>query len=295
MNGTDAWTALEPKPMGSPAGSEPLATTRKAFACGACEARKSCQIAALDGGSLHDVLGEYVTRRFVRAGQTIYRSGSPLTNLYVPRCGICKAVRLERDGHQQITAFKIAGECFGMDGLASGSHQDETVALVDMQVCALPIHRIEARASSTLEILRKMEQLIGTELLMQEALLMRIAHRQADQRVAAFLLDLGERYGQRSGSPDCFPLCISRQDIGAHLGLALETVSRAFARLRHLGLIDWAGRVLSLRDRQRLAELCTAEAPDGPDASGNSQALTRVNADSDGRRDSEAPGLCRRP
>ncbi|WP_454691733.1 helix-turn-helix domain-containing protein [Achromobacter aloeverae] len=216
--------------------------------CSQCDAGSMCQIAALGAGGLVSALDTQIGVRAVQAGESIYRAGDALRNLFTPRCGMCKSVRIDREGRQQITGFKIRGECFGTDGIATGRHESEAVALLDMQVCTLPFLRAEAVADALPEVHRGMKRLLSKETSDRENLLMLVANRNAEQRVAAFLLDLGARFGERTANSSLFPLCISREDIGAHLGLTLETVSRVFSRFRRRGLVQWEGRVIRILD-----------------------------------------------
>jgi CRP/FNR family transcriptional regulator len=65
----------------------------------------------------------------------------------------------------------------------------------------------------------------------------------AEQKVASFLLEIGERLGNakaRAGTH--VPLPLSRQQIADVLGLTIETVSRQLTRLRNAGVIDLPSR-----------------------------------------------------
>jgi CRP/FNR family transcriptional regulator len=80
----------------------------------------------------------------------------------------------------------------------------------------------------------------------------------AEQRLAAFLLDLAERYRARGYSSSEFVLRMTREEIGGHLGLKLETVSRLFSRFHQEGLIRVQGRDVKLLDRVSLTQLVDA-------------------------------------
>ena len=60
----------------------------------------------------------------------------------------------------------------------------------------------------------------------------------AEERLAAFLLNLSRRYLARGGDPTDFCLGMTREDIGLYLGLRTETVSRIFSRFKEQGLIS---------------------------------------------------------
>jgi CRP/FNR family transcriptional regulator len=80
----------------------------------------------------------------------------------------------------------------------------------------------------------------------------------AEQRLASFLLDLSSRYQMRGYSSTDFVLRMTREEIGSHLGLKLETVSRLFSRFAEEGLIEVQGRVIKLCDRIGLQHLLAA-------------------------------------
>jgi CRP/FNR family transcriptional regulator len=70
----------------------------------------------------------------------------------------------------------------------------------------------------------------------------------AEERVAAFVTDLGERLAAQGFSGTRLRLSMSRVDIANYLRLAAETVSRIFTRLRDQGLIALEGRDLEILD-----------------------------------------------
>ena len=77
----------------------------------------------------------------------------------------------------------------------------------------------------------------------------------ADERLAAFLLELSERFAARGFSTSRFRLSMSRTDIANYLRLAAETVSRVLRRFQENNLIRIDGREVELLDDRRLREL----------------------------------------
>ena len=70
----------------------------------------------------------------------------------------------------------------------------------------------------------------------------------AEERVAAFLLDVSSRYLKRGYSPSEFNLRMTREDIGSYLGMTLETVSRTLSKFQKRGLIEMQGRHVQIVD-----------------------------------------------
>jgi CRP/FNR family transcriptional regulator len=77
----------------------------------------------------------------------------------------------------------------------------------------------------------------------------------AEQRVAAFLLNLSARLKARGYSPASFVLRMSREEIGSYLGLKIETVSRMFSKLQKAGIVDARGKEIRILDHEKLARL----------------------------------------
>jgi len=77
----------------------------------------------------------------------------------------------------------------------------------------------------------------------------------AEERLAAFLLNLSERYKSRGYSSTEYVLRMTREEIGSFLGLKLETVSRLFSRFQEEGLVQVQGRAVKIVDLPRLKQL----------------------------------------
>ena len=99
-------------------------------------------------------------------------------------------------------------------------------------------------------------------------LVLMLARKDADGRIASFLDDLASRYRSRGYSAEAFVLTMSRQDIGCYLGLAVETVSRTLTRFQECGVLKVNRREVQILDHATLRKI----------------AGTRVNA---------TPGCCR--
>ena len=77
----------------------------------------------------------------------------------------------------------------------------------------------------------------------------------AEQRVAAFLIEMADRLCRGNG----IDLPMGRQDIADYLGLTIETVSRTFTQLEKMALIALpTSRRVVLRNRPALRQLAAA-------------------------------------
>ena len=74
----------------------------------------------------------------------------------------------------------------------------------------------------------------------------------AEERLAAFLLNLTQRLAARGFSGTALVLRMTRAEIGSYLGLKLETVSRAFSKFQDDGVLEVKRRAVRVLDEAGL-------------------------------------------
>lgn len=231
--------------------------------CSTCSTHPFCLSTGLDplAGLRFDMLvGQ---RRRVARGTYLYRTGQPLRSLHTVRCGYFKTVRPGPAG-EQVTGFQMTGALLGMEAIGTGIHQCDAVALEDSVVCDLPLAALEQMFDELPGLQRRFCRLMSSEMNRSQALLLLLGTMRAEQRLAAFLVDLGTQYAARGYSATQFQLRMSRDDIGSYLGLTIESISRLLARLTRLGLITVDKRTIVLREPARLADMAHGVAPCHP-------------------------------
>jgi CRP/FNR family transcriptional regulator len=82
----------------------------------------------------------------------------------------------------------------------------------------------------------------------------------AEERVAAFLLNLTQRLQARGYSASELVLRMTREEIGSYLGLKLETVSRTFSKFQDDGILDVRQRQITVRQPEALQKLVSSAA-----------------------------------
>jgi CRP/FNR family transcriptional regulator len=80
-------------------------------------------------------------------------------------------------------------------------------------------------------------KIMSREIVRDHGVMMLLGSMRAEERLAAFLLNMSQRFTARGFSPSEFHLRMTRDEIGSYLGLKLETVSRAFSRFQDEGLV----------------------------------------------------------
>jgi CRP/FNR family transcriptional regulator len=214
--------------------------------CATCNLREICLPCGLQANDMARLDEVVYTRKRVKRGETLYRNGEAFESLYAVRSGFFKSSVVLEDGRDQVTAFHMAGEIVGMDGIGTDHHAADVVALEDSEVCVIPYARIEEAGLS-----RQLSKVMSRELVRDQGVMMLLGTMRAEERLAAFLLNLSQRFLARGYSPNEFHLRMTRDEIGSYLGLSLETVSRLFSRFqadrlisvqqKHIRILDTAG------------------------------------------------------
>lgn len=224
--------------------------------CHRCVARDMCLPSGVDAREFatFDSLVGY--RRRLARDNILFRRAQPFVMLYAVRFGHLKGSRPDHHGHPHVTAFYMTGDLIGLDAICTGRHACTLVALEDSEVCEIPYARFLETLQVSPQLMQRFHCAMSHEIIREQAALLH-ANTSAAERLAGFLLSLSARYAERGLSASRFRLYMSRADIGNHLGLALESVSRLLTRFRDEGWIALDKREIELLDPEQLGALLT--------------------------------------
>ncbi len=191
----------------------------------------------------------------VHRGEYLFHAGDSFKSLYAIKSGSIKTYTRKEAGNDQITGFYLSGELIGLDAIEEGMHHCSAKALETSAVCEIPFDRLEALSLSIPDLQRQMYRLFSKEIQQDTNLLTLLGSKNAEERLAGFLLDFSSRFKKRGFSSTDFNLSMSRNDIGSYLGLAVETVSRLFTRFHDEGILHVERKHVQLKDMERLKTL----------------------------------------
>jgi CRP/FNR family transcriptional regulator len=196
-------------------------------------------------------------KQVYRRGEILFCSGESFNYLYAIRSGSVKTFVSTEDGRVQVTGLRVPGQLLGLSAIESKAYTCGAIALESTSVCKIAVERLDEVAAKVPGIHYQMLRIMSTEIMHDEELMLLLGARSADERLAAFLMELSVRFAKRNFSATRFNLTMSRGDIGNYLGLAEETVCRVFARFQQQGLITVKRRQVELNDLERLRALAT--------------------------------------
>jgi CRP/FNR family transcriptional regulator len=233
----------------------PLTLTTLKTACSQCNLRELCLPVGLAGDEIDKLDSLIGARRRVKRGQGLYRSGEHFEAIYAIRSGFFKTDVLLEDGRDQVTGFQMTGEILGMDGISGETHTCNAVALEDSEVCVIPFTELEGLSRNVQTLQRHFHKVMSREIVRDHGVMMLLGTMRAEERLAAFLLNLSQRFTARGYSATDFILRMTREEIGSYLGLKLETVSRAFSHFQEIGYISVQQKHITILDIHGLKHL----------------------------------------
>jgi CRP-like cAMP-binding protein len=197
----------------------------------------------------------------VKAGDPLFLEGSSCSNLYTLLSGLAFRYKLLPDGRRQILNYCMPGDFLGLQGSVMLEMQHSVEALSDMVLCVFPREGLwklfESHAGLSFDLTwlaARSEQMLDQQLLS-------VGRRSAVERCAHLLLHLAARLGEvgMTSSQRTVSIPITQQHIADTLGMSLVHTNRTLGRLMREGAIRWREKEFEILDRERLAELASAE------------------------------------
>jgi len=218
-----------------------------------------------------------ITRMTFPARQTLCQEGDAFSSVYVIRSGTLKSLITSEDGRQQIVAIHLPAETIGTESIATGRRSRTVIAVERSEVCVIGFAGLNRLMHEIPAARRWFQQTLSDEMARSGETACRLRSTSAEARLASFLLDLSRRLSASTEATPEFTLSPSRVDIAIHLGLTRETVSRAFAKLRRLHLIEGGLTRVRLCDPLQLGNLAACRVGEGARAQRDTAAELRRN------------------
>ena len=223
--------------------------------CSTCFLRELCLPVGLMPNEFEQLDAVIRQSRRLKKGEYLFRAGEPFSSLYAIRTGFFKTTVASQDGRDQVTGFFMSGELIGMDGICSHVHSCDAVALEDSEVCELPFAHMENLGQRIPSLQTHFFRLMSREIVRDQGVMLLLGNMRAEERLAAFLLNLSNRLYSRGFAANDFILRMSREEIGSYLGLKLETVSRTLSKFHHEGLILVEHKHIQILEPQALKKM----------------------------------------
>ena len=205
---------------------------------------------ALDEAAIEDLLARCRIRS-PRAGEMIFLAGQKADCFFVILAGKVEIFRLSAKGDRQILHLFGPGETFGEAGMwAGGDWPAHAEAAAAARLLVVRRGALEDAFSRNPELALGMLAGMSAKLREFAELIEQLSLKGVPARLAAALLAIASRAGA-----DRVRLEQTKRQLAEQIGAAVETLSRALAKLKAAGLIGVHGSQITIRDRAGLEDL----------------------------------------
>ncbi|WP_371421024.1 Crp/Fnr family transcriptional regulator [Tardiphaga sp.] len=223
--------------------------------CDDCKVRLFSVCGALEPAEL-DELDRLSQVKNFPAKTMLFDQGALAGSVFNVTEGIVRLYKSLPDGRRQIVGFALPGDFLGLALMDRYGVAAEAVTPV--RVCRFSRAAFLTYVDGKPHLLRRLHEFAGHELSLAQDQMLLLGRRTADEKVAAFLLNLQARYGRIGAKSVNIPLPMSRQDIADYLGLTIETVSRTLTKLAREKTVVVVPDGVRLLSTDRLDQLAAA-------------------------------------
>lgn len=180
------------------------------------------------------------SRRKLAPRQHVFLQGDDQSYVYMVKVGVVRLYTMLSNGRRQIIGFKSPGDFIALENGARHRYSAQAISATELR--SVPASAFYAAAGNDPQFLLRLYNVVCANLSDAHDLVVTIAKRDAEESMAAFLLDFDARVSGRSAMGDFVSLPMLRGDVADYLGLTNETVSRIFTNFKRRGYIEVRGR-----------------------------------------------------
>jgi CRP/FNR family transcriptional regulator, transcriptional activator FtrB len=207
-------------------------------------------------GRSSDQLLRHASVRGYSKGEFVFRSGESPEFVYVVLKGCVALTGQTDEGRNTIIEFLEPGESFAIAAVAlDRPYLMSARAATEIRILQIPADRIRALIQSNHHFAIAMVEILSHHWRLLVGQITDLKLKSSAQRLGAYLLTLAK-------GPNASEVRLpgERQLVAARLGMTPESLSRAFARLRPLGVLGH-GQSVTIKDAKRLRSFCDGRDP----------------------------------
>jgi len=223
--------------------------------CMKCRTSKFCISKNLNPNELQEFNNSVHQRRMVRKGEKLLSSGMNFSSIHIIRSGSFKTLVNTISGQGHLVGFPMSGYCMGLDGFGKEKYESEAIAIEDSVVCSISVREIERLIRIFPNFLKIMMVVMSEEITRENKNMIYFSQMSAEQKLAIFIQDMIHQLMQRGYSGSEVNLRMTRFEIGQHLGLTMETISRTFSKFAKIKMLVIDNKNIKLLDTNQLKRI----------------------------------------
>jgi len=189
-----------------------------------------------------------------RGNNTVFSEGEDAHFVYSVASGIVRVSRHSESGRRQVLAFMLPGDLFGLPDAGLYVNSAETVC--PSTLYRVPWQKLHEMLLREPEMQIKLLVRVAFDLRQAQRRIMILGQQSASQKLASFLIDFIRHPDFYDGQRHLLTLPLTRFDLGDYLGIAPETVARAFTKLEKAKILRRSSfRLVEIHDVNALRRL----------------------------------------
>lgn len=239
-----------------------LANSPTPAQCHDCGARHIGMCDALSDADM-SFLARVAQRVTVPAGKAFIEEGGDANYFYDLSQGNVRVFKSLADGRRLVTGFMGAGHFLGL--ALHGKYAFSAEAMNDVQLCRFDRKALQKVFLEFPALESKLLDVATHEMVLAQEQMLLLGRKTALERVASFLMGWADRLeiyslGNVADTAFTMALPMNRTDLSDYLGLTIESVSRAFNRLKQDGLISFTdSHEVTVLNAQRMVNITNGD------------------------------------
>jgi CRP/FNR family transcriptional regulator len=201
-------------------------------------------------------LNAIVSHVRMEAKSTFIHQGEEADSVFSVTEGTVRLYKLLSDGRRQVIGFAMPGDFLGL--ALHNRYGFSADAVDDVELCRFDRKQFDALVTAKPHFLRRLHEFATHELVIAQEQMTLIGRRSAEERIAAFLVAMRERWARIRGGSVTIQLPMQRIDMADFLGLTIETVSRTLTKLAREKVILIVPEAVRVLDNDRLMRIARA-------------------------------------
>lgn len=199
-------------------------------------------------------------RRTFVAGRDLVYQGQSDQAAYILISGWACSYKLLHDGQRQIVDFQIPGDFLGLRSVVLHISDHSIEPVTDIEVTEVDVADLMQAFSQTPRLTTAVLWAASRDEAMVVEHLMNVGRREASQRVAHFLLELGARLSLVGmGTKEGYACPLSQYLLADALGLSSVHINRVLRKLREAGMMTFRNGYVTFDDYDRLVDYAEFE------------------------------------
>ena len=188
----------------------------------------------------------------IEKNQVVYEAGATFQNLFTVHSGMFKSVYLTQQGDERIVDVFIPGQIMGFDGIHEGKYKTTVKAVSSGSYCVIPFYPLQELSMKHRDIQTRLMKMMSEKIIQFE-----ITHSEynAKQKLVSFVKSVSDLYFSRGFSANQFPFQVSQRDLANFLGLAEETLSRVFTKMKKNEILSLADHQITIIDMPKFLQV----------------------------------------